>query len=36
MQEWLDNNDILLYYIHNEDKSLIGERFTKTHKKNEI
>ena len=30
MQEWLDNNDILMYLTHNEDKSVIAERFIKT------
>ena len=29
MQEWLDNNDILMYSIHNEGKSLIAKRFIK-------
>ena len=30
MQEWLDNNDILMYSTHNEGKSVIAEKFTKT------
>ena len=30
MQEWLDNNDILMYSTHNEGKSVITERFIKT------
>ena len=30
MQDWLDNNDILMYSIHNEGKSVITERFIKT------
>ena len=30
MQEWLDNNDILMYSTHNEGKSVITERFLKT------
>ena len=30
MQEWLDNNDILMYCIHSEGKSVIAERFIKT------
>ena len=30
MQEWLDNNDNLMYCIHNEGKSVIAERFIKT------
>ena len=30
MQEWLDNNDILMYFTHNEGKSVIAERFIKT------
>ena len=29
MQEWLDNNDILMYSRHNEGKSVISERFIK-------
>ena len=32
MQEWLDNNDMLMYSTHNEFKSVIVERFTKTFK----
>ena len=27
MQEWLDNNDILMYSTHNEGKSVITETF---------
>ena len=27
MQEWLDNNDILIYSIHTECKLVINERF---------
>ena len=30
MQEWLPNNDILIYSTHNEGKSVITERFIKT------
>ena len=30
MQEWLDNNDILMYSTHNKSKSVIAERFIKT------
>ena len=30
MQEWLDNNDILMYSTHNEGNSVISERFIKT------
>ena len=30
MQESLDNNNILMYFIHNEGKSVIAERFIKT------
>ena len=30
MQEWLDNNDILMYSTQNEGKSVIVERFIKT------
>ena len=29
-QEWLDNDDVLMYSIHNEGNSLIAERFIKT------
>ena len=29
MQEWLDNTDILMYSTHNEEKSVITERFPK-------
>ena len=27
MQEWLDNNDILMYSTHNEVMSVIAEKF---------
>ena len=30
MQEWLHNNDILMYPTHNEGKSVISERFIRT------
>ena len=30
MQEWLENNNVLMYYTHNEGKSVIAERFIKT------
>ena len=30
MQEWLDNNNILMYSTHNESNSVIAERFIKT------
>ena len=30
IQEWLDNNDILMYSTHNKVKSVIAERFIKT------
>ena len=30
MQEWLDNNNILMYSLHKEGKSVMGERFIKT------
>ena len=30
MQKWLGNNNILMYSKHNEGKSVIAERFTKT------
>ena len=26
MQEWLGNNDILMYSVHNEDNSVTAER----------
>ena len=32
MQEWLQNNDILMYSTYNEDKSVIAETFIKTSK----
>ena len=32
MQEWLDNNNILVYSAHNEGKSVIAERFIKISK----
>ena len=30
MQEWCENNDILMYSTHNEGKSVIAERLMKT------
>ena len=30
MQEWIGNNDVLMYYAHNEGKTRIIERFIKT------
>ena len=30
LQEWLDNNDILMCSKHNEGKSVIAESFIKT------
>ena len=30
MQEWLVNNDILMYSTHNEGRSVTAERFIKT------
>ena len=30
MQEWLDNNDTLMYSTHIEGKSVVAERFIKT------
>ena len=30
MQKWLKNNDILMYYTHNDGKSVIAEGFIKT------
>ena len=40
MQEWLGNNNILMYLTHNEGKSVIAERFiitlkAKIYKKND-
>ena len=32
MEEWLNNNSILMHLTHNEDKSVIAERFIKTKK----
>ena len=32
MQEWLDNNDILMYSTNNEGKAVIAERFIKAFK----
>ena len=29
MQEWLDNNNTLMYSTHNEGRSVIAERFIK-------
>ena len=29
-QEWLDNNDILMHFTHNEGKLVITERIIKT------
>ena len=30
MQDWVDNNDVLLYSTHNDGKSVITERLIKT------
>ena len=30
MQEWLENNNILMYSAHSKGKSVIAERFLKT------
>ena len=30
MQEWLDNDDTLMYFTHNNSNSVIAERFIKT------
>ena len=30
MQEWLNNDNILMYSKYNQEKSVIGERFMKT------
>ena len=32
MQKYLDNNDVLMYLTHNEDKSIIAERFIRASK----
>ena len=32
MQNWLDDNDILMYSTHNEGKSAVLERFIQTSK----
>ena len=32
MQNWLDDNDILMYLTHNKGKSVVAERFIKTSK----
>ena len=29
MQEWLDNNDVLMYSTHNEGNSVIAQMFKK-------
>ena len=29
IQEWLSNNDVLMYFTHNEGKPVITERFVK-------
>ena len=34
MQEWLENNNTLMYSTHNEGKSVIVERFIKILKAN--
>ena len=34
MQRRLDNNNILMYSTHNENKSLVAGRFIRTFKKN--
>ena len=36
MKEWLDNNNILLYSTHDEENSVITERFIKTLKAKSI
>ena len=30
MQEWLDNNDVLIYLTHNKSKSVIAVKIIKT------
>ena len=30
MQKWLGDNDISMYSTHNEGKSIVVERFTRT------
>ena len=32
MQKWPDNNDILMYSINNEGKSIVAVRFVRTWK----
>ena len=34
MQKRLDDNNILMYSTHNENKSVVAERFIRTFKKN--
>ena len=36
MEEWLDNNHILMYSSHNAGKPVIAERFIKTLKAQSI
>ena len=30
MQGWFDDNDILMYWTHNEDRSVVVQRFINT------
>ena len=30
VQKWLDNNNILIYLTHNEGKTVVAEKFTRT------
>ena len=30
VQKWFDDNDILLYFTHNEGKSVVTKRFIRT------
>ena len=34
MKSWLEKNDVAMYSTHNEGKSVVAERFTRTLKKN--
>ena len=33
MKSWLEKNDVAMYSTHNEGKSVVAERFTRTLKK---
>ena len=34
MQKWLEDYDVLIYSTHNEDKSVVADRFSRTLKGN--